>query len=63
MIRKPKRAALYLHVSREGQTTENQRLALEAVASQHGWTITNVYEDNASPEPRGEIVAPALTLS
>jgi DNA invertase Pin-like site-specific DNA recombinase len=46
MIRKPKRAALYLRVSRDGQTTENQRLALEAVASQRGWTVTNVYEDN-----------------
>ena len=42
---KMKRAALYLRVSTDGQTTENQRLALEAVAEQRGWTITATYED------------------
>lgn len=42
---KAKRAALYLRVSTDGQTTENQRLALEAVAEQRGWTVTQVYED------------------
>jgi DNA invertase Pin-like site-specific DNA recombinase len=45
MATKTKRAALYLRVSTDGQTTENQRLALEAVAEQCSWTITNVYED------------------
>jgi DNA invertase Pin-like site-specific DNA recombinase len=34
---KAKRAALYLRVSTDGQTTENQRLALEAVAQRRGW--------------------------
>jgi DNA invertase Pin-like site-specific DNA recombinase len=53
MIRKPKRATLYLRVSRDGQTTENQRLALEAVASQRGWTVTNVYEDNGISGAKG----------
>jgi DNA invertase Pin-like site-specific DNA recombinase len=31
MAKKPKRAALYLRVSTEGQTTENQSRALKAV--------------------------------
>jgi DNA invertase Pin-like site-specific DNA recombinase len=31
MASKPKRAALYLRVSTDGQTVDNQRLALEAV--------------------------------
>jgi DNA invertase Pin-like site-specific DNA recombinase len=42
---KAKRAALYLRVSTDGQTTENQRLALEAVAAQRGWIVAAVYED------------------
>ena len=36
---KPKRAALYLRLSTDGQTPENQRLALEAVAQRRGWTV------------------------
>ena len=39
------RAALYLRVSRGSQTTENQRMALEAMAKQRGWVIVETYED------------------
>jgi DNA invertase Pin-like site-specific DNA recombinase len=42
---KAKRAALYLRVSTEGQTTEDQRLALEAVATQRGWKVVALYDD------------------
>jgi DNA invertase Pin-like site-specific DNA recombinase len=45
MTTKPTRAALYLRVSTDGQTTENQRLALMEVAERRGWTITKVFED------------------
>jgi DNA invertase Pin-like site-specific DNA recombinase len=45
MAAKAKRAAIYLRVSTDGQTTENQRLALMAVAEQRGWSVANVYED------------------
>ena len=45
MPAKAKRAAIYLRVSTDGQTTENQRLALVAVAEQRGWTVANLYED------------------
>lgn len=40
-----RRAALYLRVSTSGQTTENQRLELEAMAARCGWAIVGVYED------------------
>ena len=42
---KAKRVALYLRVSTDGQTTENQRQALEAVAARRGWEIVKVFED------------------
>jgi len=31
-------AAIYLRVSRDDQTTENQRLVLDRVAGRRGWT-------------------------
>lgn len=40
-----RRAALYLRVSTNGQTTENQRLELEAMAVRCGWVIVGTYED------------------
>jgi DNA invertase Pin-like site-specific DNA recombinase len=40
------RAALYLRVSTpNGQTTDNQRLELEAVAERHGWQVVESYDD------------------
>ena len=45
MSTKPKRAVLYLRVSTDGQTTENQRLALQAVAERRGWSVVGQYED------------------
>ena len=39
------RAALYLRVSTDGQTTKNQRMALERVAEARGWDVVAVYED------------------
>ena len=45
-LMKPKRAALYLRVSTDGQTTDNQRQALEAAAERRGWPVVEVYNDN-----------------
>lgn len=42
---KPKRAALYLRVSTDRQTVENQRGALEIVAAHRGWEIVATYSD------------------
>ena len=40
-----RRVGIYLRVSTNGQTTENQRRELEAVAERSGWQIVQVYED------------------
>lgn len=39
------RVALYLRVSTDGQTVENQRRDLRAVAGRHAWEIVNVFAD------------------
>ncbi len=41
-----KRAAIYIRVSTDGQTVDNQRLELEQAAEQAGWEIVVVYDDN-----------------
>mgnify|MGYP001365660878 CR=1 FL=1 len=41
-----KRVALYLRVSTDEQTTENQRRELTAIAERQGWQVRAVYEDN-----------------
>jgi DNA invertase Pin-like site-specific DNA recombinase len=60
MASKTKRVALYLRVSTDGQTTENQRLALEAVAAQRGWTVVAVYEDAGISGAKGRDKRPGL---
>jgi DNA invertase Pin-like site-specific DNA recombinase len=60
MAPKAKRVALYLRVSTDGQTTENQRLALEAVAEQRGWTVVATYGDNGISGAKGRAKRPEL---
>jgi DNA invertase Pin-like site-specific DNA recombinase len=60
MPAKAKRAAIYLRVSTDGQTTENQRLALMAAAEQRGWTVVNVYEDAGVSGAKGRDKRPGL---
>ena len=40
-----KRVGIYLRVSTDGQTTQNQRRELEAAADRSGWEVVAVYED------------------
>ena len=40
------RAAIYIRVSTDGQTVDNQRLELEQAAERAGWEIVGVYDDN-----------------
>lgn len=40
-----KKAALYLRVSKNEQTIDNQRLELERVATAKGWKIVSVFKD------------------
>jgi len=41
-----KRAAIYIRVSTDGQTVDNQRLELEQAAKNAGWEIVGIYDDN-----------------
>ena len=55
-----KRVAMYLRVSTDGQTTENQRLELEQIAEHSGWRIVGTYEDHAISGAKGREKRPAL---
>jgi DNA invertase Pin-like site-specific DNA recombinase len=55
-----KRAVLYLRVSTNEQTTENQRLALTAEAERRGWQIVREYEDQGISGAKGRDKRPAL---
>ena len=39
------RVALYMRVSTDGQTIENQQRELQAIAERHGWLIVGVFAD------------------
>ncbi|WP_119462723.1 recombinase family protein [Rhodospirillaceae bacterium SYSU D60014] len=61
MVRsKGKRVALYLRVSTDGQTTENQRLELAGIAERSGWQVVEVYEDHAVSGAKGRDKRPAF---
>src|SRR5689334_21024677 len=57
---KGKRAALYLRVSTDAQTVENQRQALEAVAEKRGWHIVCLYEDASISGAKGRDKRPGF---
>src|SRR6516162_593902 len=47
-----KRVGLYLRVSTDDQTLENQRQALTEAIERRGWRIVETFEDNRSAVPR-----------
>ncbi len=53
MPKSAKRAALYLRVSTDRQTVENQRLALTAIAKHRGWEIVAEYSDKGISGAKG----------
>ncbi|MDY0884315.1 recombinase family protein [Dongia soli] len=55
-----KRVAIYLRVSTDGQTAENQRLELERVAELSGWELVGVYEDHGISGAKGRDQRPAF---
>jgi DNA invertase Pin-like site-specific DNA recombinase len=61
MVRKVRRAALYLRVSTDDQTVENQRLALEATCDQRGWEVVQIYADNGISGAKGRDKRPGST--
>ena len=57
---KMKRVALYLRVSTDGQTVENQRQELQGVAQRRGWEVVRTYEDAAISGAKGRDKRPGL---
>src|SRR5262249_37895110 len=55
-----KRAALYLRVSTDKQTVENQRAALAAIAERRGWQIVTTYTDAGISGAKGRKDRPGL---
>jgi DNA invertase Pin-like site-specific DNA recombinase len=54
------RVALYLRVSTDQQTTENQKLELERVAQQRGWRVVETYQDTGISGAKGRDKRPGF---
>jgi DNA invertase Pin-like site-specific DNA recombinase len=55
-----KRAALYIRVSTDGQTVENQRQELQAVADRLGWTVVATFSDQGISGAKGRDQRPGF---
>src|SRR5262249_7694090 len=55
-----RRVGIYLRVSTDGQTTENQGRELEAVAARSGWEVVGFYEDAGISGSNGREKRPGL---
>jgi len=60
MTKGTKRAAIYGRVSTDGQTTDNQIVALREVAARRGWDIAEVYLDNGISGAKGRDKRPGF---
>ena len=52
--------AIYLRVSTDTQTTDNQRIALHAAAVARGWNVVRIYEDHGISGAKGRDQRPGL---
>jgi DNA invertase Pin-like site-specific DNA recombinase len=57
---KTKRAALYLRVSTNGQTVDNQRRELMAAAQRHGWEVVAEFSDQGISGKNGREKRPGF---
>lgn len=55
-----KRTGIYLRVSTDQQTTENQRRILMEVAERSGWTVVEMFEDQGVSGAKGRDKRPAF---
>jgi DNA invertase Pin-like site-specific DNA recombinase len=55
-----KRVAIYARVSRDGQTTDNQVIALREIAGRRGWDIVEVYTDQGISGAKGREKRPGF---
>jgi DNA invertase Pin-like site-specific DNA recombinase len=60
MIKQVKRAALYVRVSTDHQTVENQIAELRRVAERRGWEIVETYKDAGISGAKGRDKRPGL---
>lgn len=56
----PKRVALYVRDSTDGDTVENQVRDLRAAASQQGWRIVEAFDDNGISGAKSRDERPAM---
>jgi DNA invertase Pin-like site-specific DNA recombinase len=57
---KDKRAAIYVRVSTDSQTTKNQVRELQEIAARHGWTVVATFEDAGISGAKGRAQRPGL---
>ena len=55
-----KRAAIYVRVSTDKQTVENQLRELYQIAERRGWTVVEVYQDAGISGAKGRKDRPGL---
>jgi len=55
-----RRVALYVRVSTDGQTTENQRQELQGVADRNGWEVVATFQDRGISGAKGRDKRPAF---
>jgi DNA invertase Pin-like site-specific DNA recombinase len=60
MKRTEKRAALYVRVSTDQQTTENQERELRQIAKHRGWDVIHIYRDDGVSGAKGRKDRPGL---
>ena len=60
MIKQVKRAALYVRVSTDHQTVENQIRELSQVAERRGWEVVEIYQDAGISGAKGRDGRPGL---
>src|SRR6185312_7084470 len=55
-----KRVGIYLRVSTDSQTTDNQRRELETIAARSGWEVVGIYEDAGISGAKGREKRPGF---
>src|SRR6201993_4237863 len=60
MIKQVKQAALYVRVSTDAQTVENQIRELSQVAERRGWKVVEIYRDAGISGAKGRDGQPGL---
>ena len=60
LARQRRKAALYVRVSTDGQTVENQVRELQQIAERRGWEVVEIYRDAGISGAKGRDKRPAL---